>query len=124
MSIELVPYMVNIQRDNDSICGGSILTPNNILTAAHCLVDAAMHYRVLSGSKYKNRGTPHKIIKKIVHPGFVLSSYKNDLALIVISPPIDFIHSPNRGIQLYNGSLPSENPYGTFTGWGCCRIIM
>ena len=122
MTIEQVPYIVNIQKNNVSNCAGSILDPHIIITAAHCFRQTDVTYRVLSGSAFRNAGIPHKIISKIFHPHFNSKFLSTDLVLLVIYPAIDLIRSPNRRIELYNGIVP-PNSFGTFSGWGCTHII-
>ena len=126
--IQEVPYIVNIKRNAVSICGGSIISSTLVLTAAHCFVKnpelqirGPIVYTVLSGSEHKNRGIRHDIVRRITHPNFKPPWYINDVALIVIYPPIDLVHSPNRKISLFTGKIP-PNAYGIFSGWGCAEV--
>ena len=124
LEIAQFPFIVNIQINNKSSCGGSILSSTKILTAAHCLRFHDQEYSVLSGSHYKNSGIRHRIIMKIIYPSVHRNSvYENDLAMLSISPPIDLVLSHNRRIELYNENLP-PNAYGTFASWKCYRTII
>ena len=102
-------------------CGASILSPVVLITAGHCVIENA-EYTILSGSAIKSEGIRHKIIEKIFHPNLNTISYVNDLALLKIRPPIDFIYSHNRRIELFDGNVPL-NTFGTLSGWGCTHVI-
>ena len=118
--IQHVPYIVNILKNGESDCAGSILHPLIIATAAHC-VDSNAIYTILSGSSNVRRGTPHNVTHIIIHPHYHPHVFSDDLALVYIWPPIDFETSPNKIITLYNNghgySLPS-NTEATVSGWG------
>ncbi|XP_033218450.1 trypsin 3A1-like [Belonocnema kinseyi] len=133
VAIHEVPYIVNVKANKATICGGSILAPKIILTAAHCFLwhqhpllckkcSEPIIYTILSGSEERNGGILHTIKKRITHPDFQPPLYSSDLALLVIFPPIDLVHSPNRGIRLYNGFV-SPKDFGIFSGWGCTKMI-
>ncbi|XP_033230877.1 trypsin beta-like [Belonocnema kinseyi] len=118
--IQQVPYIVNLQKNKNNICGGSILSETVIITAAHCIEDQGKH-RILSGSSYVSKGTQHKITKIIMHPGYHPKSFVDDLALLIIYRPIDFRCSPNKKISLYDGHVTPNIPAIT-SGWGCNGI--
>ena len=119
--IQRVPYVVNVAYHGYRKCAGSILTPYIILTAAHCVETDESNYSILSGSTYVNNGTFHHVTRIIRHPGYQPRRFKDDLALLIISLPIDIIRSVNRNIQLYFGPL-MPNAFGTVSGWGCNAI--
>ncbi len=33
------PFMVQLRLDNEVTCGGSLITPSHVLSAAHCSID-------------------------------------------------------------------------------------
>ena len=117
IEIQHIPYIVSLQKNGDHACGGAILSFNVIITAAHCVADNA-EYTVLSGSEKRNTGRQHNVIHIQRHPHFNIYLFMHDIALLVISPPIDFEHSVNRPITLYN-EYPHPNSIATFSGWGC-----
>ena len=121
MNINEVPYIVNIRKNGKHSCGGSILSSEIILTAAHC-IDQPGNYTISSGSLYGNQGTSHNIIRIAVHPNYYKRAFANDLALLTIIPPIDLIHSLNRKITIFNGNVLPES-LGAISGWGCIKRI-
>ena len=120
--LQQVPYIVNIHANGSTICGGTILSPITILSAAHCFVFLYSDYKILAGSSHKQTGTSHNLLRKIVHPEWNYPAHAYDLVLLIISPPINLVTGPNRRIDLYDGNLPAFS-YGTFSGWGCHKVL-
>ena len=118
--IQEVPYIVNVIENRRPVCGGSILLPNLIISAAHCVEDNA-NYIVLSGSSQLTRGIQHNVTRIIFHPNRPGHKFDYDLVLLTIFPPIDLFHSPNRPIPLFHGDIP-PNTMGTTSGWGCNSV--
>ena len=111
-----VPYIVNILEDGRPCCSGSILAPDIIITAAHCVEDPAF-YSVLSGTGE----TPHHILRIIMHPRYRKEAFTNDIALLTIYPHIVFQpHSVNNKVVLYS-SMPRANTFATISAWGCTQ---
>lgn len=75
-------------------------------------------YTVISGASNLEKGTHHKVVNKIVNSDFHAPKFPNDLALLFVDPPFDFVHSPNRNITLHRGKL-IPGTKGVFSGWGC-----
>lgn len=96
--------MVQINKNEHQICGGVILSPHVILWAAHCLSgDPNATYTVLSGWAYLNTGITHVVAKYLMHPHDHPKYKHHDLVMLVISSEIDFKHSYNKNIVLYEG---------------------
>ncbi|XP_075978588.1 trypsin-7-like [Anticarsia gemmatalis] len=124
VSIKDFPYQVSIyigkgDQDDHFNCGGSIISNNYILTAAHCLEDMQVSQVVVrAGSADLKTGTIIKITDMILHPDYNIDTIDNDVAVIRTAAPIEFndviqpIRLPNSNGALEVGSLI------TVSGWG------
>ncbi|XP_075145810.1 chymotrypsin-2-like [Haematobia irritans] len=122
---QIVPYQVSLQsyRSNrwHHFCGGSIITPNHILTAAHCthkLRPEDIH--VVAGTlTWRQGGERHRVLAKREHPRFSTSpKLINDVAILKVSPPFN-LHKPSVG-SVHWGSVNrvGESVNVAVTGWG------
>ncbi|KAF5305824.1 hypothetical protein FQR65_LT07563 [Abscondita terminalis] len=109
------PYHVSLQTSFfRHFCGGSIIGPRWILTAAHCVNHIRGPFNVLVGTNLLNYGGRRYPVKRyIVHQRYTMIGYKHDIALVelqrnIISPRI--IALPN--------TFPRYNSWCVLTGWG------
>ncbi|TRZ13538.1 hypothetical protein HGM15179_013589, partial [Zosterops borbonicus] len=86
------PWLVSIQSQGKHICGGTIISALWILTAAHCFADhLPTDLTVAVGGV--DPSVPleeHSPDSLILHEEFNRSSLQNDIALILLSNPIEF----------------------------------
>ena len=123
VTVQQIPYVVSVHENFNHTCTGTILFANVILTTALCVLEGPpQRYAILSGSAHRSIGTRHFVTEIFRHPQYHLSEMTNsNLALLKITPPINFSHSPNRPISLLNGDVPPNTPAIT-SGWGANNL--
>ncbi|XP_029437568.1 serine protease 55-like [Rhinatrema bivittatum] len=88
------PWAVSLQIGNRHFCGGSILNSWWILTAAYCFQDAifrSKHLRVEVGATVLQKTKELIEVRKIIaHLWYTKWNNNNDIALLLLSTPIEF----------------------------------
>lgn len=99
------PWMVAVLREDkvmDSVlnvyeCGGSLIAPNVVLTAAHCVANKQQDTLLVRGGEWdtqtRNELYAHqdrRVREVVSHEQFNKGSLKNDIALLILTEPFDF----------------------------------
>ncbi|GAB0185292.1 serine protease 55 [Grus japonensis] len=86
------PWHVSIQSNGKHICGGTMISALWILTAAHCFAEEVPPDLtvVVGGIDLNLPLEEHKPDSLILHENFDRMSMQHDIALILLSSPIEF----------------------------------
>jgi secreted trypsin-like serine protease len=113
------PWQVRLySSDEDKVgfCGGSIIAPQWILTAAHCLLDTDAVV-VGYGSNDRTKTTKIESEKVIVHPGYIAGE-KADVALVKLKTPIPDAKAIGYADAAQDEALLPDGANVIVTGWG------
>ncbi|XP_014380804.1 transmembrane protease serine 3 [Alligator sinensis] len=116
------PWQVSLQFQGFHLCGGSVITPWWIVTAAHCVYDlylpSSWSVQVGFVTQQDAPVNPHSVEKIIYHRNYKPKTMGNDIALIKLAAPlvlnglIEPICLPNFGEHFPAGKMC------WISGWG------
>lgn len=120
IDIDQAPYQISLQDRGFHICGGSIIAPNFVLTAAHCTQgNEAKNLKIRAGSsKYMSGGVEIQVKTINQHPEFDYWTIDYDFSVLELEEDLEYsdkiaaIELPQQDEEVIDGILCFV------TGWG------
>lgn len=118
------PFQVSIQKNGTShFCGGSLIKPNWVLTAAHCVAGWSANNKVIVGLHDRNDkvGTESFSVTKVIsHPQYDSQKYDYDFALLQLSGDSKFAPIELNSAEIVVPENDEKIMVWT-SGWGTTR---
>jgi len=112
-----VPHQVAILEDGEPVCGGSIVGPTTVVTAAHCVLTGPT-YQIRAGVLDENdpSGQDRFVARVVSHPAFARTGTP-DVAVLQLASALDFneVVAP---VGLATADDVVAGSIATISGWG------
>ncbi|XP_039859592.1 granzyme K-like [Simochromis diagramma] len=83
-----LPYMAYLRTVTNSWCGGTLIHPQWVLTAAHCTGSYWVTLGAHSRTKNEHSKQLRVVEKSFPHPGYCCAKHDNDLMLLKLKEPV------------------------------------
>ncbi|MGW0626514.1 S1 family peptidase [Streptomyces sp. NPDC002758] len=114
------PFMMQItDASQNQFCGGTLVTPKKVVTAAHCMVgETTGSVRVVGGRTYLNgtNGTVSRVSKIWINPNYTDANNGDDVAVLTLSTSMPYTTASY--VSSSQTSLYAAGTTARILGWG------
>lgn len=128
------PWMVALMRDEHidgspeplSVyqCGGVLIHPNAVITAAHCVSGKTDKFKIRAGewdTQTNKELYPHQdreVEHIVIHPKYYAGALFNDIAILFLKSPVHLAENVNTICLPPHGTVPPSKTECIASGWG------
>ncbi|MFV0131568.1 S1 family peptidase [Streptomyces sp. HMX112] len=117
------PYVMQItDASQNQFCGGTLVSPTKVVTAAHCMVgETTSNVRVVGGRTYLNgtNGTVASVSRIWIHPDYKSVTRGDDVAVLTLSTSMPY--TPVGYVSSTDTSVYATGTTARILGWGHTR---
>jgi len=118
------PWIVSLQMGESHFCGGTLVAPNVVITAAHCVVDGTPDRIVAGAHDHYRQNASVQITRPArvqAHQRYNADTTMHDIAVITLARPLTFNQFVQPACLPETGETVAEGTQGTVAGWGLTR---
>ncbi|MEW2283016.1 serine protease [Streptomyces sp. NPDC047841] len=114
------PFMMQItDASQNQFCGGTLVAPNKVVTAAHCMAgETTGSVRVVGGRTYLNgtNGTVSRVSKIWINPDYTDATNGDDVAVLTLSTSMPYTTA--KYVTSSQTSVYAAGTTARILGWG------
>ena len=114
------PFMMQItDAAGNQFCGGTLVAPTKVVTAAHCMVGESPNgVRVVGGRTYLNgtNGTVSRVSKIWINPGYTDATNGDDVAVLTLSTSMAYTTA--KYVSSSDTGVYAAGTTARILGWG------